>query len=254
MKNGSPTLAGTDIGWALVSYYRGWLCFDGGWLKRLKGSKLIEDDIRKIGIEYQVLRGIPKETENGDKGAERLASLINAHIHSWPTPLTSLADGASWCQRVADQAATKKYRDGKLVTYRPVSAVTKLVWFLRPDGWTVYDRLASRAMGLTYQAASEKMVAFYNRLASSGFAETARDINATLKSHDILVGRGERVIDQLLVYRGSNDDGKSEYRRRLKFFLECLPDGLHAQIVATANDLSDQIGSDIVRVPTETKR
>ena len=155
------------------------------------------DLLRDIAKEYKVIRGIPKPDEFGDDSAAiSLVREINKIKNNWPNKMTDKAEKClSFCEEAKTQGWTRK---------KQISAVTKFMWFLCPEGWTVYDRFARR--GLCIYKDDQKLAVrkFYGTLETRGFVETASNITQTIRGEDQSLGwlYGERVIDKYLMIAG----------------------------------------------------
>ena len=205
--------------WAVIEHYRTWLSFDGIELTRLKKTNvgLDKDAVRRIAREYQVNRGItgPKDKKKlVDKAAPWIAKTLNGT--RWPTPIQ---DRAAVCADVAIKADRLNHTKGKAA-----SAMTKLMWFLHPKGWTLFDRFVANAFDIPGTGSVRRMQAFYTELDQRNFVQWATTLNADLgKSKRFGVLFGERVIDKYLMLVGSDQAQINALIATNMAFLQILP-------------------------------
>lgn len=153
---------------AVVEHYRNWLCFDGIERARVDadGGSFDATRLRRIASYYRVSRGIRRSKEHRkaktDPNAVWLAQRVEGDSQNWPE---SLGDRADLCKQIAVDAEADQC-DGKSRTNGcQASAVTKFMWFLHPDGWTVFDNFAARGLSVDQRkSATDRMVDFYDRL------------------------------------------------------------------------------------------
>lgn len=221
--------------WAVIEHYRSWLIDDGVLLKRLSqsGGKLDAVGVRRIAKIYKVNRGIPKGDSGSDRVAAWIADRLNNEAAAWPG---NLNDRARRCAEISAEA-----KNGGHVEKEIVSLVTKLMWFLRPKGWTVFDRLASQGIGIKETRAPDRMEAFYRKLSESGFDKQADLINNMLKYTPFQHLFGERVIDKFLVLCGSEDDRRREAIETCQAFLTLLPVPLYRELDAISMQISNKV-------------
>ncbi|MBE0533611.1 MAG: hypothetical protein IH626_22535 [Rhodospirillales bacterium] len=221
--------------WAVVEHYRTWLNFDGIELKQVAANKGILDGatVRRVAKEYKVNRGIRKAPVKGgpDKYANAIARGISKLAkNNWPT---SLAARSTTCAAFA-LAVKKNYTNGE-----QVSAVTKLVWFVRPKGWTLFDSHVSIALGLKAQSTAGTMTAYYSELTRRRFGWYAAQINKTLKGRGFPMLFGERVIDKFLWFVGAGRVTTKQQKQTCQYFLECLPYATRRRLKAAANAVAN---------------
>lgn len=235
--------AGSEIYWATLSYTRFWFWHDGPLLSVVcaNGGRLTPSVLRRIAKEYKVNRGIPAPAEDGiDRSAKGLCFLLNDAVQGWPE---NLADRAQECAKLV------KAKDEKLSEDHLASAITKLVWFLAPQGWTVFDRIAADGLRVRRSLpALPRMLAFYEKLEESGFTNLEARLRATISQADLINLPAGRIIDSLLLSRGRTADEAEQERQELRGFLPLLPQhmasklpGLALKIQVEANDVFDQI-------------
>lgn len=241
--------------WATLEHYRTWLAADAGHRKQVEeDGELSVAVAARIAREYSIARTIG-EVQLGDdeavgKGLPLLVKDLNDARADWRR--LSLSERARTCEELA-----RKHRDrasGEWVT-QPVSAVTKLMWFLEPSGWTMYDSLAQSGLAGASSASD-----FYGELERLGFQAKAKKLGCLSRASGFEIF-GERIIDKFLMLRGSHwkisakrrkSDGESYLAQavdRNRFFVAALPDQ-GAAITA----LADQIAALLPDSAFATKR
>jgi len=187
--------------WAVIEHHRWWLATDGAHFLEVEASgKLDLLMARRIAREYSVARNIGNVADDGGKAANGLDQLLKAINGSrWPA---TLVERAEICIELAEDHRERCKRLGAAKRFHaPVSGVTKLMWFLRPTGWTMYDRFAR--IGLIDRKDDPRL--FYKTLSDDGFAERAQAISSEGRKAGLPL-HGERIIDMLLLFRGSQTD------------------------------------------------
>ena len=252
----------TLLYWAVIGHYRYWLAFDGIERHRLEcqGNRLDAPAVRRIGIEYKVNRGVyqkadaqPARKATGksaarrakdarEDGAPRLAVLINEGADAgWDT--WDLRQRAERCAEIAKAAADNGATRGRLA-----SAVSKLMWFIRPRGWTLYDDLSANATVVAGRNTVEEMLAFYCALQERGFAECAAEINRRFASSALRELYGERVIDKFFLLHGQSADERADSLAVLEVFLSILLPCVAQALDVTARDIDAACASEARRL------
>lgn len=252
----------TLLYWAVIEHYRYWLAFDGIERHRLErqGNRLDAQAVRRIGIEYMVNRGVyqkadaqPAREARGklagrpakdarEDGAPRLAFLINEEAEAgWDN--WDLRQRAARCAAIANEAADNGATRGRLA-----SAVSKLMWFIRPRGWTLYDDLSANATVATIPNTVEEMLAFYGALQERGFAECAAEINRRFASSALRELYGERVIDKFFLLNGQSADERTDSLAGLEAFLSILLPCVAQALDVTARDIDAACASKAIRL------
>ena len=181
--------------YATLQHAQWMLTTDGHYLRAIQRGSV--DAAVRMFRDYNVARTIW-----GNGGLARLARSVMESSEPWPK---SLAERAQWCRRRAeeDDRALSQNRGRKQGA--PYSAVTKLCWFLRPHGWTMYDRFAR--LGLSGPADIE---AFYHELEQHDFSIKAAELNDIAAQFGLGNLFGERIIDKFLMLRGIYWKGSPE--------------------------------------------
>lgn len=182
--------------WAVLEHHRHWLGSDGPFHAEAKINELTLVIARKIARDYGVARTIGAVGD--EKGIGLLIKDINAITdQKWDVSLTERAD---ICLNIA-KAHQKKVKKGGM----PISAVTKLMWFRRPEGWTMFDRYAR--LGLIGK--KNNAMAFYRVLQKLDFVKRAEKLTSICRTQGFDLW-GERIIDKLLLFRGIEFERSNE--------------------------------------------
>ena len=243
--------------WATIELYRTWLLEDGPFLARLENASPEErlKILHEIAISYSVRRTIPAapdndETNNKYANLEVLVEAIEQIIADWPP---NFLQRAKKCREAARSAAANfarvkpaKYDADNSGKGAPHSAVTKLVWFLKPDGWTMFDSLASRAvLPNSISGAGERQKHFYNTI-DKDFAVYEAKAKPILAGFEARLHAGPgfrprlyagRLVDKFLVLRG-DDAKRTQWEQRNRIFLDLLPDAVRDPLVSTASEIA----------------
>lgn len=233
--------------WAVVEHYRTWLSFDGIQIQRIaaNGNVLDRAAVRRIASEYSVNRGIlSTKDENGEKVAGRddsadwIASRLNEEAAAWPPQLN---ERAARCAEVANCASKGRTRG------KQASAMTKLMWPLKPNGWTVFDELAANGLGIPKKKAIVRMPLFFKALSDRNFNDDAGAINEVLNANGFGPLFGERVIDKFLMLCGADDDWTNEIIATCEAFLSLLPEETRDNLNTAARQISETLADNLLQ-------
>lgn len=188
--------------WAVVEHYCRWDTFDGALVKQFKNDKELDaGTLRYIAKEYLVNRNIRKDPSSSgskpqtrDHHAEWLARELGNLKKCWPE---NLAERATQCADLARRAA-KKHTKGELA-----SGITKVMWFLKPLGWTMFDSFSATALNCNGKRATDRMLNFFTELGDRNFDQWNEAIDCTLAEFGLNYLYGGRVIDKFLWLCGS---------------------------------------------------
>lgn len=224
-----------ELYWALVDHARGWISSDAFRVKlvQLNGDRLNEKLVRRIARDYAVGRGIVA-SENGDDAAGKgIARLANNALEQWgPT----LCERAEACSRLAS-----KFQDKGYTHKYEASLATKLMWFLAPKGWTVFDRYAADALGTRNCSVDIRMPLFYETLELNGFSDFSKKIQKRIKVSEYQHLHGTRVIDALLTRRGGRQANALGAGEQAPHFLTQLPTSARNDLDYLARTVSDDL-------------
>ncbi|MWD28331.1 hypothetical protein E0K89_012665 [Aquicoccus sp. SCR17] len=207
------------------------------------GGKYSRESVRKVSARYGVSRGIlrngplPREkTEKDcDLGAEGIANLVNQTILEWPT---STVERAEFVADLADQAN----EDG-LTKGRQISAFSKLVWFVRPECWVLYDSYVVNACGINASDPRDRMTSYYAYLADNGFEDDCHAMRGILeKSRFFQSLWPERILDKALWIRGAKDTD-AQWQGRSRAFRKALGQSIADELADVAEDLNKVVGN-----------
>lgn len=206
---------------AVIEHHRCWLSSDGAYLAMVGDSGLTTEIAGAIAKDYQVVRNIGKP-----QWVEQLAAGIRSvSDDEWGT---SLIGRYEICRELG-----QSHREGGAF-HTPLSGITKLIWFLRPHGWTMYDRLART--GLVRGSGSAET--FYRKLDQCGFVECATSITDQCRTLKLPLF-GERVIDKFLMLRGMSDVASGWTETLTHHHFTLLPRERQKQLEAIAAFVED---------------
>jgi len=208
----------TPANLAMIGYYRFWLITDHNLTQMVGKNGMNGASVASIANQYSFSRTI----ENGT--AARLAETVTALASVWPT---TMRDRAEECISIGEAVGT-------------YSGASKLMWFLKPDGWTPYDSYAAKALRCGYGPSPTKMRQFYSQFEklqdkTDGLAELVDKIEPRLHV--------ERVLDQFLVLHGMPDSAFKNRRDELLSFVDALPEDFARGLTATSMNCGDIISA-----------
>tara|TARA_R110000868_G_scaffold198069_2_gene444360 strand:- start:20393 stop:21133 length:741 start_codon:yes stop_codon:yes gene_type:complete len=178
-------------------------------LDACRRGNLTGDYVMAIAGRYKVARGVVVKKGNRSENADAIASAVNALSNSnWANQ--DLKIRALECQKIAEELCKPGVakNGGARTEGKQVSLVSKLAWFVEPDGWTLYDSLASAALGVN---SFEK---FYCALDTRGFFDLSAQLNAELATSPHKDLFGERIIDKFLWVCGQSMAGVDRFLRK----------------------------------------
>jgi len=233
--------------WAVTGYARWWLNYDAG-LRSLvikAGGSLEEDALAAIALLYNVARGLPGKERPAETKA--LLAVLNQASADWPV---SLIDRAKLCGDIATKLQVKR-----LTRNHQVSGVTKFMWFLKPDRWTVFDRFAADGMGVSGSlSAQDRMRAFYQALHDAGFDRTERRLQQLIDASPWSTLPAARILDTLIMRReaarnrqGSMATGVNS-TAAISGFLDALPQDAAQSLHALASAAQTDLGSNVLPI------
>lgn len=263
-------------GRAYVEACRWWIWCDAGFVSELKGNgKLDRHLVRRICNVYQVSRTIRVQKVphpegqtrrngkikqvlvDGDPYAQFFADKLNGFADDMPAGLLATAEKLS--KTISEIAQT--------IGTQPISASTKVLWFLQPDGWTMFDRWAATGVLGEHKNTTECMESFYVALARRGFEERLQNLKKALQGACFGERLAERVIDKYLFLVGlSLEQNKQAAKageelpgdvadvKAQEGFLLALPDDLRKSIVEVASKLAEAAPLESLRFKPKQKR
>ena len=217
---------------ATVEHFRNSFGLDGHERLRLQQEPLDGVAVRRIAKEYKFIQWIPRDKgQHADVNADGVAQIVNQALPNWPQGLDARS---AFCAARANQALGAKYTVNPLM-----SGMTKLLWFVRPDGWTIYDRFAATGLGLGNADAITKATHFYDNLNRRGFDEFAAEINGTLTQHGFDTLFGERIIDKLLMLAGGAGQGVQPFIEGIEMFPEFVPEAFRESVQSVCQEVAE---------------
>jgi len=224
--------------WATIQLYRTYLFEDGPFLEMIRdaGGNMDSHTLSRIAYSYAVSRTIPAPPKNVDKSynLELFARAVLNLQKNWPS---STQDRAQAC-RTTTCVLAKNFsrRSDARISGAPHSAVTKLIWFLEPTGWTVYDRLAANAVPKHGEDTEQRQERFYN-IIKEPLAEWSDKIRQPLSQLDPKL-HAERLIDKYLLITGLGTDGRNRANIPNVHFLRLLPNEFRKRLVDVSTEVA----------------
>lgn len=216
----------SDLSLAFIRYVRTWLHFDGAMLKAVSRSNgLTEQLVQQIAIEYSVMRGIRSRD-----GARKLARLLNRRIVKWPSE--DLLGRANFCAELANEVQYYTYGN-------QVSAISKLIWFLKPNGWTPFDRSASAGL-VKMTGNGSRFSSFYSTLYQHGFVSVSWEMQKYIPGSFAGIS-ALRVLDVYLMRKGNRFNNQLFVDDQIDF-LSLFPSDSREEIGSIAETLQQKFG------------
>ncbi|MCD7061122.1 hypothetical protein [Pelagibacterium xiamenense] len=206
-----------DYAFALA--YQWWLNCDAYFANALRSGKVLNGDwVRKIGFVYLVNRSIRKNREDSFASCIRESGQING----MPLPERAKLLSCALTKWVGEERRHPNAQ-GRIVF--PLSAASKISWFVWPCGWTMYDGLASQAVlgAKTATDSVDRMESFYSTLSKNGWNEVLRDVRLDIAECNMDERLAERTLDKHLFLLGLPMDRRTEQEQQLEAFLSALP-------------------------------
>lgn len=197
---------------AVVEHIRWWVASDALQFDKLKTGHRIDPAIlRQIATSYYVSRGLSKGKEG------EIAELIEGRLPAWPDTLT---ERAYFVQDLAQEA--RDAFEEPLTNGLQLSAFSKLLWFLKPEGWALFDKYAQK--GLARPNKSLTFMPFYRRLDELNFMAVTDAMSTIIKASELPELWPERIVDKYLMICGQSDydtfvdNSQNDYLRILDQF------------------------------------
>ncbi|MFN3626739.1 MAG: hypothetical protein ACK4S3_02535 [Parvibaculum sp.] len=241
--------ADNEVYWATLAYARWWLAVDGPFVGAVTAEGgFTKTLLRRVAVRYNVNRGLlqPEGQKDGeDVSASGVIDLLRGATTAWPAGLCERADV---CVQIAEAAQQEGWTD-KL----QVSGVSKFVWFLKPERWTLFDRFAAKGMGVpAHWNRRHQFQAFYATLDDGDFDGVVARIEPVVTASVLPGLPASRIIDSLLMARGARGSTRHEVEES-RTFLTLLPPEFRDDLQRVATQLQDEIGNDVLP-PMNTKR
>jgi hypothetical protein len=228
--------------WATLNYIRWWWATDGLRLGAIRRSRGFTPKVlRSMAVEYNVNRGIVSAKAEIDDAANGLCKLVNASSRKWPISLTDRAD---FCVNLLNRAINQQWVHG-----HQISLITKLMWFLRPIGWTPFDRFAASGLGIKPSAEPcRRMTQFYAALEGLSFQPLMKEMQAVVNGTQLNGLPATRIVDRLLMVRGGLAS-EAELIAASKEFLSLLPSHTRKTVEGVGSKLQKTFGWEPLLMP-----
>jgi hypothetical protein len=237
--------------WATIEYHRFWLSVDQPRLEILRQKgEMTPVLLRDIAREYRVSRSLKKADKNSlsDGPAEAVCRILKKESVSWNDDLSCRKKSClEIIEKMRPFASKAANSDDGADERNPVSAATKFIWFMKPVGWTIFDKYAATGIGIpeTGRTALERMDEFYTALEYEGFPDLVGEIQSFI-SQEARSLRGlpaERILDTLFMARGKRGAAREHGVALTKAYLNGLGGPLREQLTALAKGLQKQFGN-----------
>ncbi|NKL87332.1 hypothetical protein [Rhizobium leguminosarum] len=214
---------------ATIRYWWWWASHDLAYLMRIGQTGAIDAQlVKSIAKDYGIARGIRKEENDPDgeispRRATRIAEAVNRRGRGFRA-CEGLTDRFTLCLEIVTELNGSHDESDRLTHNDFVSGVTKLSWFIAPQGWTMFDRLAAEALGIKSGTARKKAAKFYERLTKVEFIGLAKEMNAALDHNGLAAEHfhAERIVDQYLWLSASNPVARSLVIDKVGAFLDAI--------------------------------
>lgn len=231
-----------QVYWATLAYARWWLAVDGPFLGAVRSGKGFNAPLmRRVAVRYNVNRGLLRpnaRTNDQDPAATGLIRVLHEDAGGWPA---SLSAGAARCVAIAKAAQLEGWTNTL-----QVSAVSKFIWFLKPDSWTPFDRFAAAGMGVPASWDRQSQFgAFYRALEDGGFNNVVKRIKPLIVASGIPDLPASRIIDALLMARGGRGAANYEVDES-RSFIGLLPSPFRDDLHRLAIELQAVIGNNVL--------
>lgn len=205
------------IFWSVISYAPDWLAIDAPFLRqfvKIDGTLSI-DTAKAIMKNYYVIRGFRRE---------KITQAVDILERKFVSSETKLITRSETCSRIAAMWFEQGCSTGTLI-----SAATKLTWFLKPHGWTMFDKFAERGVG----AGVRDPDVFYTTLCDRGFNKVAESLSAIISQSEWPSIPATKVIDRNLVLCGKN--AWEQEIADAKASLNAMPQSARQSLIALAH-------------------
>ena len=116
---------------------------------------------------------------------------------------------------LTDKIATyaNLYNSTKIGNRKFSSLISKILWFICPHNWTMYDKFAKKGLAkITYSTVTSLTgIEFYRKLEVYNFDTTINAMNAVLEDSKFNQLLPERIIDNYLMLLGGRFEERANY-------------------------------------------
>lgn len=235
--------------YATVAHYRFWLFADGEFYRaRADAGEFTPDLIRRMARYYSVSRTIPsvdpekESNKHANAHREIVADKLNKLDKIWPNTLRVRGE------RVIETALAIQKAIGS--GNPPYSAVSKFIWFARPENWTLFDALASAGMLPDGGKSGERVNAFYQALDEILPALTV-ELRPICQASGLPL-HPEKIIDISLMLRGAErirPDFSSDMIASCEHFLKLMPAETSRSLELAAQEIARHLTDDALPRP-----
>ena len=259
------TWAEAPLYWATIEYHRFWLSVDRPRLTVLSKAdgQMTPVLLRDIAREYKVSRNLKgqdkKNNSEDDTAANEICNILNA---AQPSFTESLSERLARAKEIIGnirpytaKASSKKKTQvtenneasttEKSKTVDAASAVTKLIWFLKPKGWTVFDSYAATGLGIpSHYRAIDRMEYFYNALILENFEVLVDEMQQSIEEKSEILAEipAARILDTLFMARGERGAGSDHGVALTAAYLSQLPPNIQKDLSVVASMLQKKFG------------
>jgi hypothetical protein len=214
---------------------RWWFMFDGLQASAIarNNDNITVDQVGVIASQYNFRRNIPSEPERVQYVVDTANAFAGKTFNSFDERATMMEAS------INDLHAQHMETSAKGKAFRIVSGMTKLTWFVAPQNWTPFDRLAAAAIGVKNADVVKRMRAYYRKLDEIGFADVASRIAEHAKGTPFEQVSGERILDKFLMF-----NGEDKWTRAALPMANGFPDALPPQWRQELYDFTDKVLND----------
>ncbi len=216
---------GTHYPFALA--YQWWLTCDAYFTNADLSSDLDERWLREIGKPYLVNRTIPNGRE------DTFIRMVKSSGQSAEMDLEQRAARLSL-------ALSRNFDRQKV----PASAASKVSWFAWPQGWTMYDSYAAKALiGKPTATGLARMEMFYAALAMRGWKDLLGGTRLALRPFAFDPRLAERTIDKFLFLHGMDEAALEPALAMIDGFVHALPAELRDDVIRAGEATGEELSS-----------
>jgi hypothetical protein len=186
---------------AVYETVKWWFAFDGILTYQIEqqSGRITMQQVRAVANTYNFGRNLPPE----DARVQHVVNSVNLFSGKVYTSFDSRA--AEIEKTITALHSELKGSSPNNKAFRIVSGMTKLTWFVAPENWTPFDRLACAALNIRTVDSIKRMRKFYKKLDAIGYAEKSAQIRAIAQNTPFSAISGERILDKFLMFNGEDE-------------------------------------------------
>jgi len=186
---------------AVYEAVKWWFAFDGILTHQIKqqSGQITMHQTRAVANLYNFGRNMPTE----DARVQHVVEAVNGFSGKVYPTFDSRAADIEQAITTLHSELTRSSPDNK--AFRIISGMTKLTWFVAPENWTPFDRLACAAVSIRTVDSVKRMRNFYRKLDAIGYAEKSAQIKAIAQNTPFPAISGERILDKFLMFNGEDE-------------------------------------------------